>query len=297
MINRRVLDTARGVITAAVACAAEEKEMPVHKGKPGEMSGSGKIKNAGASSFPAVRGSLHRSLAQDIGARILNGEFAPGTLLPNEAEWCESFGVSRTAVREAIKMLMAKGLIQSRPKIGSRVLPRAQWNLLDRDVLAWYCAAANPVHFLVHMQQVREILEPETAALAAANRDAAQLVEIEAAFQQMAEAKTLSAWNTADVRFHQAILLAAGNELLVPLGLVIESALGSMFTYTASQRGDIGRTLPGHRKIMLAIRAQKPEAARLAVRALLRDTRRIVHLVAAARKKTPRSRARVSSPA
>ena len=251
------------------------------------MSGSVKKNKARAPVPPpaatAVRASLHRSLAQDIGARILNGEFAPGTLLPNEAEWCESFGVSRTAVREAIKMLMAKGLIQSRPKIGSRVLPRAQWNLLDRDVLGWYCAAANPVHFLVHMQQVREILEPETAALAATNRTPEQLIEIEAAFQEMAEAKTLNAWNDADVVFHQAILLAAGNELLVPLGLVIESALGSMFQYTASQRGDIGRTLPGHRKILLAIRARKPEAARLAVRGLLRDTRRVVEEVAATR--------------
>jgi DNA-binding FadR family transcriptional regulator len=107
-----------------------------------------------------TRGSLHRSVAQDIGARILNGEFAPGTLLPNEAEWCKSFGVSRTAVREAIKMLMGKGLIISRPRIGSRVLPRAQWNLLDRDVLGWYVAAAKQSHFLAHMQQVREILEP-----------------------------------------------------------------------------------------------------------------------------------------
>ncbi|TDQ86502.1 GntR family transcriptional regulator [Dongia mobilis] len=246
----------------------------------------------GAVAAQPARSSLHRSVAQDIGARILKGEFAPGTLLPNEAEWCEKFGVSRTAVREAIKMLMAKGLIQSRPKIGSRVLPRAQWNLLDRDVLAWYCAAANPVHFLIHMQQVREILEPETAALAAANRNAEQMAEIEAAFLQMAEAKTLSAWNYADARFHQAILLAAGNELLVPLGLVIESALENMFTYTASQRGDIGRTLPGHRKILLAIRAQKPEAARQAVRSLLRDTRRIVNLVASSRTRPASRRGR-----
>ena len=134
---------------------------------------------------PAMRSSLHRSVAQDIGARILNGEFAPGTLLPNEAEWCASFGVSRTAVREAIKMLMAKGLILSRPKIGSRVQPRAAWNLLDRDVLTWYCAAANPTHFLVHMQQVREILEPETAALAATNRTEEQMAEIQDALARM----------------------------------------------------------------------------------------------------------------
>ena len=222
------------------------------------------------------RGSLHRSVAQDIGARILNGEFAPGTLLPNEAEWCKSFGVSRTAVREAIKMLMGKGLIISRPRIGSRVLPRAQWNLLDRDVLGWYVAAAKQSHFLAHMQQVREILEPETAALAAANHTAEQLLAIEEAYAAMAAAKTLSAWNDADVKFHFAILQAAGNELLVPLGLVIESALGSMFTYTARQKGDVGRTLPGHERILVAIRARRPNAARQAVRKLLGDTSRIV---------------------
>src|SRR5262245_22877047 len=222
------------------------------------------------------RGSLRRSVAQDIGARILNGEFAPGTLLPNEAEWCKSFGVSRTAVREAIKMLMGKGLIISRPRIGSRVLPRAQWNLLDRDVLGWYVAAAKQSHFLAHMQQVREILEPETAALAAANHTAEQLLAIEEAYDAMAAAKSLAAWNDADVKFHFAILQAAGNELLVPLGLVIESALGSMFTYTARQQGDVGRTLPGHERILVAIRARRPNAARQAVRKLLGDTSRIV---------------------
>ena len=228
----------------------------------------------------APRGSLHRSVAQDIGARILNGEFAPGTLLPNEAEWCKSFGVSRTAVREAIKMLMGKGLIRSRPRIGSRVQPRAEWNLLDRDVLAWYCAAAQQqTHFLAHMQQVREILEPETAALAAANHTPDQMQAIEEAYAEMSAAKTLTAWNDADVRFHFAILLAAGNELLVPLGLVIESALGSMFTYTARQKGDVGRTLPGHQRILAAIRARRPNAARQAVRKLLGDTSRIVRQV------------------
>ncbi|MBK8159595.1 MAG: FadR family transcriptional regulator [Rhodospirillaceae bacterium] len=255
--------------------------------KAAKLMGLKKAKASAASVKPA-RGSLHRSVAQDIGARILNGEFAPGTLLPNEAEWCASFGVSRTAVREAIKMLMAKGLILSRPKIGSRVQPRSQWNLLDRDVFAWYCAAANPIHFLIHMQQVREILEPETAALAATHRTDEQMAEIENAFAAMAEAKTLIAWNNADVLFHQAILLAAGNELLVPLGLVIESALGNMFNYTASHRGDIGRTLPGHERILLAIRGKRPNAARLAVRRLLRDTGRIVEQVTSSARKRGR---------
>ncbi len=127
-----------------------------------------------------MRGSLHRSVAQDIGARILNGEFAPGTLLPNEAEWCTAFGVSRTAVREAIKMLMAKGLILSRPKIGSRGAAAGRSGICS-TAMFWPGIAPQQIrsHFLVHMQQVREILEPETAALAATNRTDAQMAEIE----------------------------------------------------------------------------------------------------------------------
>ena len=93
-------------------------------------------------------GNLHHAVAEDIGARILKGEFAPGTLLPNEAEWCQAYKVSRTAVREAIRMLAAKGLVASRPKIGSRVEPRERWNLLDRDVLGWYGAAMDAEKFL-----------------------------------------------------------------------------------------------------------------------------------------------------
>jgi DNA-binding FadR family transcriptional regulator len=107
----------------------------------------------------------------------------------------------------------------------------------------------------------------------------------------MAMAKTLAAWNEADVRFHFAILQAAGNELLVPLGLVIESALGSMFTYTARQKGDVGRTLPGHERILVAIRARRPNAARLAVRRLLDGTSRIVGRIQAARKRAKAARA------
>ena len=104
---------------------------------------------------------LHQAVAEDIGTRILRGEFAPGSLLPNEARWCRSYKISRTAVREAIKMLAAKGLIVSRTKIGSRVQPRERWNFLDRDMLAWYCKAMDRRKFLDSIQEVRLVLEPE----------------------------------------------------------------------------------------------------------------------------------------
>jgi DNA-binding FadR family transcriptional regulator len=227
------------------------------------------------------RESLHHGVAQDIGQRILKGEFAPGALLPNEAECGETYGVSRTAVREAVKMLMAKGLIVSRPKIGSRVQPKENWNLLDRDVLAWYCAATDYWHFLADMQQVRRILEPEAAALAATNHTPSQLGAIEAALAGMREAAadaSLTAWNAADVRFHLAILAAAGNDLLVPLGFLIESALGNMFDYTARHARDLRPALKRHEDILAAIRRHRPEAARRAVWQLLNDTNKVIGL-------------------
>src|SRR4051812_14671678 len=226
-----------------------------------------------ASKIAAVRkSSLHHQVAQDIGARILRGEFAPGDLLPNEAESCKAYGVSRTAVREAMKMLTAKGLIISRPKIGSRVQPKESWNLLDRDVLVWYCAAADRSHFLASMHQVRGILEPEAAALAAVNHTPEQMRGIDAALIGMRDAPDLVAWNTHDVRFHLAILWAAGNELLVPFGFLIESALGTMFDFTGRHNQDWRKAFPLHEAIVVAIRKRRPQAARKAVRALLGDT-------------------------
>src|SRR5215510_12161476 len=121
------------------------------------------LKHAGK--VAAVRkSSLHHQVAQDIGARILRGEFAPGDLLPNEAESCRAYGVSRTAVREAMKMLTAKGLIISRPKIGSRVQPKESWNLLDRDVLVGSGPAAGGSLSLPRMHRGRETRGPKAGA-------------------------------------------------------------------------------------------------------------------------------------
>ena len=102
--------------------------------------------------------------------RIVRGDYPPGTILPNEAKWSETFDVSRSAVREAIKMLMAKSLLASRPKIGSWVEPSERWNLLDRDVLAWYATSPDREVFLSTVQEFRHIIEPEATRLC---RDAA----------------------------------------------------------------------------------------------------------------------------
>jgi DNA-binding FadR family transcriptional regulator len=225
----------------------------------------------------SLRKSLYNKVAHDLGQRIVRGDYKPGALLPNEAECGQIYKVSRTAVREAVKMLSAKGLIQSRPKIGSRVEPRAVWNLLDRDVLGWYCATVDFQKFAREVQQIRFMIEPEAAALAASNRTQAHLTEIDTAYKAMAEGvDDEQAWNAADVKFHLAVIDASGNEFISPFGRVIESLLANLFSGTVGYLRNRVRVLPLHEAILDAIRARKPDAARRAVRRLLESTQKTI---------------------
>ncbi len=219
---------------------------------------------------------MHASVANEIGLRIVRGDYPPGSILPNEAKWSETFEVSRSAVREAIKMLMAKSLLSSRPKIGSWVEPRERWNLLDRDVLSWYAMAPDRQSFLRTVQEFRHIIEPEATALAAERRSEEQMAEISTACREMGEATSLSSRTQADTRFHLAILRASGNDLLVPLGVLIESALNHLFVFVTRELNDVRHAQKLHEAIEKNIRLQRPEAARNAVRKLLANTDQVI---------------------
>jgi DNA-binding FadR family transcriptional regulator len=232
---------------------------------------------------------LHRKVAQSIGNQILTGVYAPGAILPNEADWCKIYGASRTTVREAVKTLNAKGLLKSRTKIGSRVEPRENWNILDRDVLSWHIAAMDPREFFASVQQVRKILEPEVAALAAVNRTAAQLRAITQAFDDMSSAKRGRDSVEPDVRFHLALLAAANNALLSPFGIMIESALTNMFEFTSTHNAEPEIFIPRHESILKAVARGNPSAARRAAQVLLEDTdTTIAGFSKAVRSKKPR---------
>ncbi|RWC95174.1 MAG: FadR family transcriptional regulator [Mesorhizobium sp.] len=220
--------------------------------------------------------SVHASLASEIGLRIVRGDYPPGTILPNEAKWSETFNVSRSAVREAIKMLMAKSLLASRPKIGSWVEPKERWNLLDRDVLAWYATAPDRELFLKTVQEFRHIIEPEASAFAAMRRSEEQMAEISQACREMGAATNLQERTRADTRFHLAILRASGNELLVPLGVLIESALDHLFVFVTREHSDQRRAQSLHEAIEKSIRLKRPVAARNAVHRLLANTDEVI---------------------
>ncbi len=235
----------------------------------------GERTGAGSAAFGAGT-SVHASLANEIGQRIVRGDYPPGTILPNEAKWAETFAVSRSAVREAIKMLLAKSLLASRPKVGSWVEPRERWNLLDRDVLSWYAMAPDREAFLHTVQEFRHIIEPEATALAAQRRTEEEMEQISTACREMGEATSFAARTQADTRFHLAILRASGNDLLVPLGVLIESALNNLFIYTTRELNDVRHAQKLHEAIERNIRLKRPEAARAAVRRLLANTDQVI---------------------
>ncbi len=221
---------------------------------------------------------LHVYIARSIGERILGGEFVPGEILPNEAQWGKAFGSSRTAVREALKTLTAKGLIASRPKIGSRVQPKIQWNLFDRDVLDWHHAAADRHDFLNSIQEVRHMIEPGVAELAALKRSPAQLERVLQAWNGMKTAKNLEHTVAADVEFHEALMAAANNALIVPFGIIIEKALGNLFDFTTQRNDRHTEALKMHGAIVKAVTARNGPAARKAMTVLLNDTDRLIEL-------------------
>ncbi len=228
------------------------------------------------SSKTKAGGKLHSLIAQGIGERILGGEFAPGTLLPNEAEWGRIYNASRTAVREAIKSLSAKGLIASRPKIGSRVEPKMRWNLLDRDVLAWHRSATDRKAFLISTQEFRRIVEPGIAELAASKRTTKQIDQLVAALNDMRDAKTHTEMVEADVQFHEALLAATNNDLLVPFNILIDETLANLFDYTTQRNPRYRQAVKLHEAIARAVIVSDPLAARKAMLALLDDTDDVV---------------------
>jgi DNA-binding FadR family transcriptional regulator len=221
-------------------------------------------------------GSVHRAVAEVIGSRIVRGDYPPGSLLPNEAAWAADFNVSRSAIREAIKILTAKSLLTSRPKVGTRVEPREFWNLLDREVLTWYMSGPDRAKVLRPLQQFRHIIEPEAAALASEHRTDEEMAAISAACERMATAPTLDERSAADVRFHLNILKASANELLIPLGVLIDSALQNLFVLITREAGDLHYAQDLHNNIERAIRKRKPNAARVAVRKLLENSDQMI---------------------
>lgn len=211
---------------------------------------------------------LHQQIIDIIGQHIIAGTHAPGdSLHPDRLE--QELGVSKTVLREALRVLASKGLIDSRQKRGTFVRPRSDWNLLDSDLLRWQGAGAADENFLANLGEVRSIVEPAAARLAAQRRDDADLAALADALHLMAEAGTdTHASVEADLAFHASLLAAAHNELLTRMEVVIEAGLRvrDHLVHSADEWAD---PVPAHRAVMDAVRDRDPDAAERAVQHLL----------------------------
>ncbi|MFM2464808.1 FCD domain-containing protein [Paraburkholderia sp. RL17-368-BIF-A] len=216
---------------------------------------------------------LHGRVAHLLGTAILRGDYAPESILPREAELMGTLGVSRTVLREALRTLTSKGLIESRPRVGTRVRPRHAWNLLDVDVLDWYSRVAEPMQFALKLQEMREMIEPYAAGLAAASHADDTFGALAAAHAAMAAARNVDEWVRADLQFHLSVLIACSNELLIPLGTLIERTLEAQLRLNAKRAEVFNASLAEHTAVFEAIRERDAAAARDAMARLLGVTR------------------------
>ncbi|MET3668123.1 FadR/GntR family transcriptional regulator [Caulobacter sp. 1776] len=229
----------------------------------------------------SARGSgrrLRGAVAHYLGTAIVSGQIAPGETLSGEIANAEALDVSRSAYREAVQVLTAKGLVESRPKAGTRVLPRSRWNILDPTVLAWAFAAEPDVAFVRDIFELRAVVEPAAARFAAERRDKDDIKAMREALAGM-KRHTLAteAGRRADREFHDALLRATHNDAMIALSASIGAAVSWTTEFKQRLRALPRDPVPDHAKVCDAIAAGDPEAASAAMRALvdlaLEDTR------------------------
>lgn len=197
---------------------------------------------------------LFGQVAQRLAVAIISGQVRAGQLLPNEDDLRADISVSRTAYREAVKVLTAKGLVEARPKSGTRAAPRERWNLLDPDVLSWHFEADPNEKFIRDLFELRRFVEPSAARLAAQRRSASDIARIEAAYRGMVENPPYAEITIrADLAFHEAIFTAAQNAALQCLAsAVIATLQWSMLLKTGDDVVYI-ESLPDHAHVLEAI--------------------------------------------
>lgn len=216
---------------------------------------------------------VHGVVARDLGIAIISGKYTPGTVLSDEISASAELGISRTAYREAIRILSAKGMVSSRPKVGTTINPRSRWNHLDPDLLAWSFETAPDEAFINDLFELRAIIEPAAAALAAERRNKGQLAQMLLALQTMERDGLASpSGQQADRDFHAVLLEAARNEALTSLSSGISAAV--LWTTLFKQRNrELPRDpIPAHHAVYEAIRDQKPAMARRITAELIKNS-------------------------
>lgn len=235
------------------------------------------------SANPTLNRNLSEQVAEQIGMRILSGGHPPDRTLPEEPLLCAEFSVSRTVIREAVRMLVSKGMLEVRPRIGTRVLNPRRWQLLDRDVLHWQQKIKIDGQQLRELIELRQAVEPEAAMIAAERRTDEDLQAIGFALGKMELTVGInSEYAVADAQFHIAILRAAKNRYFDALESAIFTGLLLSIRVTNPDELHNRKSLPLHKDIADAITSRDPEAAQIAMKEhLAHSAARLTQRVAA----------------
>lgn len=205
---------------------------------------------------------LTQQIVHRLGKAIISGEYNDDNPVPSEAVLCEQFDVSRSAAREAVKSLAAKGLISSRARQGIRVLPESEWNLFDADILSWIRDSNPSVELLREFSELRIAIETEAARLAAKRQNKTKIKRIADALENMQKAETgLGDPLEADIAFHLSILDASENRFFTQLGRITDTTLRVSIRFTNMLSGTQAAAYADHKSIYDAIANKQPEVA------------------------------------
>ena len=220
-----------------------------------------------------VRGhNLTYSIVHDLGVAVVIGTYSEKNPFPVEAELCRQFGASRSVLREAVKMLTAKGLLGARPRQGTWVQPEANWNLLDPDVLSWMLERKFSPTLLIEFTEIRLAVEPIGASLAARVAGPKEKAAVRAAIERMEAAERGDDDPLeSDIAFHVAVLHASGNKFFAQLSDFIATALRFSIRTTNRYKGVARASVADHKKVADAVIAGKPAAAQEAMRRLIQE--------------------------
>lgn len=231
---------------------------------------------------------VHGNTVDFLGEAIVAGRYALGASIPPEPVLCEELGVSRTVVRESVKSLVAKGLILTGPKVGTRVLPSDQWNWFDADVIAWQVKAGLTPAFIRDLQDLRRVVEPAVVKLAALRATDLDIAHIEAAYAGMKAAVTQGGdYVTHDLAFHQGLLKASHNRMLIQMSKALGALLRTSFELSTIKKGGPAKSLPMHRAVLDAVIARNPTKAEHAICMLIDGAHEDIEQLLSSRRRLP----------
>jgi DNA-binding FadR family transcriptional regulator len=217
---------------------------------------------------------LHGTIARKLGILIVSGKYRPGDLLGGEIISSERLSVSRTAYREAVRILAAKGLVDARPKVGTRVMPQSMWHLLDPDVLDWTFDSEPDLVLLNSLFELRNVVESAAAGMAAQRRSSEHLQVMRSALEDMAmHTLATEKGRLADLEFHTALLRATGNPFIISMANGVRAAIRTTTIYKQRKQPLRRDPLPDHWRVFEAIAAKKPAEAQEAMTALIQLAR------------------------